>query len=149
MSVELESARRLTALKNKIDTATSTTSSTLSEAVDNVIAGFGQGGGGSVETCTVTFTCDHSKPVSEKLYPFVAYSSGETAYEEIDMNNYKSQTYQIECKKNSFIFLYGVTNIIMYQFGLDPQYAETIDDFDGGSLIAIYGDTTITICEGL
>ena len=44
MSVELESAKRLTALKNKIDTKTGTPSNTLSESVDNVIAGYGQGG---------------------------------------------------------------------------------------------------------
>lgn len=46
MSVELESAKRLTTLKNKIDTKTGTQSNTLSESVDNVIAGYGQGGSG-------------------------------------------------------------------------------------------------------
>jgi hypothetical protein len=45
MSVELESAKRLTALKNKIDTVTETPSNTLSESVDNVIAGYGQSDG--------------------------------------------------------------------------------------------------------
>lgn len=47
MSVELESAKRLTALKNKIDAKTETPSNTLSESVDNIIAGYGQGGGDS------------------------------------------------------------------------------------------------------
>lgn len=46
MSVELKSAKRLTALKNKIDAVTETPSNTLSESVDNVIAGYGQGGSG-------------------------------------------------------------------------------------------------------
>ena len=46
MSVELESAKRLTTLKNKIDVVTKTPSNTLSESVDNVIAGYGQGGSG-------------------------------------------------------------------------------------------------------
>ena len=50
MSVELESAKRLTALKNRIDAKTEKTSNTLSESIDNVIAGYGQGGGSSVDT---------------------------------------------------------------------------------------------------
>lgn len=47
MAVTFESAARLTALKNKIDGVTGAGSSTLSEAVDNALAGYGQGGGGS------------------------------------------------------------------------------------------------------
>lgn len=50
MSVELESAKRLSALKSKADTVTGETSDTLADAVDTLIAGFGQGGGGSDET---------------------------------------------------------------------------------------------------
>lgn len=47
MAVTFESAARLTALKNKIDGVTGAGSSTLSEAVDNALAGYGSGGGGS------------------------------------------------------------------------------------------------------
>lgn len=45
MSVELESAKRLNALKAKANAATGESSATLSDAVDTLIAGFGQGGG--------------------------------------------------------------------------------------------------------
>lgn len=45
MSVELESAKRLNALKAKADAKTGETSDTLADAVDTLIAGFGQGGG--------------------------------------------------------------------------------------------------------
>lgn len=46
MAVTFESAARLTALKNKIDGVTGAGSSTLSEAVDNALAGYGSGGEG-------------------------------------------------------------------------------------------------------
>lgn len=46
MSVELESAKRLNTLKAKADAKTGETSATLADAVDTLIAGFGQGGGG-------------------------------------------------------------------------------------------------------
>lgn len=46
MAVELESAKRLNALKAKADAKTGETSDTLADAVDTLIAGFGQGGGG-------------------------------------------------------------------------------------------------------
>ena len=48
MSVELESAKRLNALKAKADAKTGETSDTLADAVDTLIAGFGQGGGSEV-----------------------------------------------------------------------------------------------------
>lgn len=46
MAIELESAKRLNALKAKADAKTGETSDTLADAVDTLIAGFGQGGGG-------------------------------------------------------------------------------------------------------
>ena len=45
MSVELESAKRLNALKAKADVKTGETSDTLADAVDTLIAGYGQSGG--------------------------------------------------------------------------------------------------------
>ena len=45
MAITLESAQRLTALKNKVDGVTNIESETLAEAIDNALAGYGQGGG--------------------------------------------------------------------------------------------------------
>lgn len=55
MSVELESAKRLNALKAKADAKTGESSATLSDAVDKLIAGFGQGGGGDDPLQYATF----------------------------------------------------------------------------------------------
>lgn len=60
MSVELESAKRLTALKNKIDAKTETPSNTLSESVDNIIAGYGQGGTSGVDNTVEDAILDNS-----------------------------------------------------------------------------------------
>jgi hypothetical protein len=49
MAVQLESAARLAALRNKADAVTGESSATLSGAVDALIAGFGSGGGGGLE----------------------------------------------------------------------------------------------------
>lgn len=49
MGVELESAKRLNALKAKADAKTGETSDTLADAVDTLIAGYGQGGGDPYE----------------------------------------------------------------------------------------------------
>jgi hypothetical protein len=46
MSIELESAARLAALRDKANAATGETADTLAGAVDALIAGYGQGGGG-------------------------------------------------------------------------------------------------------
>lgn len=46
MSVELESAARLAALRDKANATTGGTAGTLAGAVDALIAGYGQGGGG-------------------------------------------------------------------------------------------------------
>ena len=58
MSVELESAKRLNALKAKADAKTGESSDTLSEAVDTLIAGFGQGGGGGSGTDVASYLKD-------------------------------------------------------------------------------------------
>jgi hypothetical protein len=49
MSVELESAARLAALRDKANAATGGSADTLAGAVDALIAGYGQGGGGGGE----------------------------------------------------------------------------------------------------
>ena len=54
MSIKLTSLERLIKLKNKIDAKTEKPSNTLSESVDNVIAGYGQGGGEDEFYNTVT-----------------------------------------------------------------------------------------------
>jgi hypothetical protein len=46
VSVELESAARLAALRDKANATTGETAGTLARAVDALIAGYGQGGGG-------------------------------------------------------------------------------------------------------
>lgn len=46
MAVQLESAERLAALRDKADAVTGESSATLAGAVDALIAGFGAGGGG-------------------------------------------------------------------------------------------------------
>lgn len=46
MAVQLESAARLAALRDKADAVTGESSATLAAAVDALIAGFGAGGGG-------------------------------------------------------------------------------------------------------
>lgn len=46
MSIELESAARLAALRDKANATTGETADTLAGAVDTLIAGYGQGGGG-------------------------------------------------------------------------------------------------------
>lgn len=48
MAVQLESAERLAALRDKADAVTGERSATLAGAVDALIAGFGAGGGGTV-----------------------------------------------------------------------------------------------------
>ena len=55
MAVTFESATRLTALKNKIDGVTAVESLTLSDAVNNALAGYGQGGEQSLGYATGTF----------------------------------------------------------------------------------------------
>lgn len=52
MSVELESAARLAALRDKANATTGETAGTLAGAVDALIAGYGQGGGGGNEEIT-------------------------------------------------------------------------------------------------
>lgn len=49
MAVQLESAERLAALRDKADAVTGESSATLAGAVDALIAGFGAGGGGGLE----------------------------------------------------------------------------------------------------
>lgn len=49
MSIELESAARLAALRDKANATTGETAGTLAGAVDALIAGYGQGGGGEDE----------------------------------------------------------------------------------------------------
>jgi hypothetical protein len=49
MAVQLESAERLAALRDKADAVTGESSATLAGAVDALIAGFGAGGGGTGE----------------------------------------------------------------------------------------------------
>lgn len=52
MAVQLESAARLAALRDKADAVTGESSATLAGAVDALIAGFGSGGGGTGGTYT-------------------------------------------------------------------------------------------------
>lgn len=73
MSVSLESASRLSALKSKIDTATGKSSSTLSQAVDNAI----ERGNIQTETKTVTPTASQQiiTPSSGKYLSKVTVSA--------------------------------------------------------------------------
>lgn len=73
MAVQLESAARLAALRDKADAVTGESSATLAGAVDALIAGFGSGGGssgGSLESGEFTGTAStywaFTIPVSSK-----------------------------------------------------------------------------------
>lgn len=67
MAVQLESAARLAALRDKADAVTGESSATLAGAVDALIAGFGAGGGGTGgEAAELIFETSFSIP--ETLY---------------------------------------------------------------------------------
>ena len=67
MAVQLESAARLEALRDKADAVTGESSATLAGAVDALIAGFGAGGGGTGgEAAELVFETSFSIP--ETLY---------------------------------------------------------------------------------
>ena len=78
MAVQLESAARLAALRDKADAVTGESSATLAGAVDALIAGFGAGGGstgGSLESGELTTTSANyygfTIPVTSKKSYFV------------------------------------------------------------------------------
>lgn len=78
MAVQLESAARLAALRDKADAVTGESSDTLAGAVNALIAGFGSGGGGgSMESGEVVLTTSHLNrfaiPVTSKKSHFVMY----------------------------------------------------------------------------
>ena len=81
MAVQLESAARLAALRDKADAVTGESSATLAGAVDALIAGFGSGGGGgtggSFESGEVVLTTSNLNrfaiPVTSKKSHFVMY----------------------------------------------------------------------------
>lgn len=78
MAVQLESAARLAALRDKADAVTGESSATLAGAVDALIAGFGSGGGGgSMESGEVVLTASNyhrfAIPVTSKKSHFVMY----------------------------------------------------------------------------
>lgn len=66
MAVQLESAARLAALRDKADAVTGESSATLAGAVDALIAGFGSGGGTGGEAAELIFETSFSIP--ETLY---------------------------------------------------------------------------------
>ncbi len=66
MAVQLESAARLAALRDKADAVTGESSATLAGAVDALIAGFGAGGGTGGEAAELIFETSFSIP--ETLY---------------------------------------------------------------------------------
>jgi hypothetical protein len=80
MAVQLESAARLAALRDKADAVTGERSATLAGAVDALIAGFGAGGGssgGSLESGELTTTSANfwgfTIPVTSKKSHVVVY----------------------------------------------------------------------------
>ena len=80
MAVQLESAARLAALRDKADAVTGESSATLAGAVDALIAGFGAGGGGtggSLESGELTTTSanyfEFTIPVTSKKSHVVVY----------------------------------------------------------------------------
>ena len=80
MAVNFESAARLSALKNKIDGVTGAASATLSDAVNNALAGYGQGGGGSADSVidrSVTNITSNAAEVGQ--YAFYGCEQLETA----------------------------------------------------------------------
>lgn len=80
MAVQLESAARLAALRDKADAVTGESSATLAGAVDALIAGFGAGGGGagggSMESGEIIGASQSKNviPVSSKKTHILMYS---------------------------------------------------------------------------
>lgn len=67
MAVQLESAERLAALRDKADAVTGESSATLAGAVDALIAGFGAGGGGAAGDGMAEFLFETEFTVAESL----------------------------------------------------------------------------------
>lgn len=118
MAITLESVQRLTALKNKIDGVTNIASGTLAEAIDNTLAGYGQGGGDTTnEDALVTGTLTNYKNdrvTSIRSYGFYNNTSI-TSVVFSKTTNIGSNTF-MGCKKLTSVDFPSVKNIGTYAF---------------------------------
>lgn len=114
MAVTFESAARLTALKNKIDKVTGAGTTTLSEAVDNALAGYGQGGklietsiditlASDVKTNAVNFVDTYIAPLA-KTDKYCVWATVE--------NNTDTSNYRVD----SFMFIHNMDIISLESY---------------------------------
>lgn len=108
MAVELESAARLAALRDKANATTGETADTLAGAVDTLIAGYGQGGGDSVNPLNYATFIDNRM--------FWAATFPENTRLEIVVNGYQNMTInmtqQFGYTKNLVYLKLDLSNVI-------------------------------------